>query len=354
MFRYLLLSVACLAAAVCRGEVKVSYPVTMYNFGAFSEESGPVSCLFPVVNTGDEPLAIIAARATCGCTQPRYPREPIAPGDTAFVSVTYDPNQRPGRFNKQVYVETNANPPKQRLDIKGTVIGAPATVARRYPASFGPLMMEHPAMMMGDVLKNEFKTAYFNGYNRGTDSLSVTAVSTPPYIKMMASPEVAPPGEQVTLVAFVEGAKCPDYGLVEDSIVISLGGREQFAIPFTLIVSEDFSKMSAADKEKAPVLALEGDRLDFGHIDRHGAPVSARLKIGNTGRSTLEVRRIYSAEPGITVSPSRLSIKKGQSAEVTVTVDPSVQKGALLNTPLLIIANDPSRPTTRIRLVGEY
>lgn len=354
MRRKLLSTIAIAAAITASAEVSSHFPVTSYNFGAFSEESGPVSTKFPIVNTGTEPLTILSARATCGCTQPKYPHESIAPGDTAYIDVTYDPAYRPGRFHKQVYIETNAVPAKTRLDIEGVVIGSPTTISRRYPASLGPIKMEHPGMMLGDVLIGEYKTVYFNGYNQSPDSLRITTVRAPEYIQLMPSPEVALPGENLSIIAFIQGEKCKEYGLIEDSVEISVRPGENYVIPFTLIVNEDFSKLSPEDIEKAPVAQVSGESVDFGKIDRNGAPLTRTFTIKNNGQSTLEIRRIYSADKGVSASCPDKTLKKGQETTVNVTVDPTKQKGAILNAKMLVISNDPMRPTQTVRLVGEW
>ncbi|WP_290452762.1 DUF1573 domain-containing protein, partial [Duncaniella muris] len=58
-----------------------------HDFGAFDEDLGTVYCDFRLINASDEPIAIISARANCGCTKPEYSRDPIAPGDTAVIRV---------------------------------------------------------------------------------------------------------------------------------------------------------------------------------------------------------------------------------------------------------------------------
>lgn len=353
MLRKLITAAAAVAAMAAAAGPVAHFPVTSYNFGAFDEEAGPVSYDFPLVNTGDAPLTILAARATCGCTTPVFPRKPVAPGDTAYISVEYNPMARPGRFNKQIYVETDASDTKKRLDVSGVVIGGAVTIARRYPADFGAVKLAKPVLMMGEVTKGRFKTVYFDGYNRSSDSLRIIAVRAPEYVSVAPAPEVAPPGEQLTLIAFVNGETCPLYGLVEDSVTMATDRGDTFTLPLTMIVQEDFSGLSPADMAKAPVITPEADRIDYGTLRAGGAPVTRSIRITNNGRSTLEIRRVYSADPGITAEAGATSLKPGKSAVVTATVDPSALPADILNARLTVISNDPLHPTTVIRLVGE-
>ncbi len=76
--------------------------------------------VFKFKNTGTEPLIIKNARGSCGCTVPKWPGEPIKPGQTATIEVKYDSN-RLGNFIKTITVETNEAAGKHTLTIKGNV-----------------------------------------------------------------------------------------------------------------------------------------------------------------------------------------------------------------------------------------
>lgn len=86
---------------------------TSHDFGAFDEDMGRVSTDFRLVNTGNEPLIIYAARASCGCTIPSYTKEPIAPRDTATIKVVYDPAGRPGNLTRKSRLKPTATPGRQ-------------------------------------------------------------------------------------------------------------------------------------------------------------------------------------------------------------------------------------------------
>lgn len=101
----------------------VEFAETQHDFGNIDEDGDPVSYEFEFTNTGDEPLLIVSATASCGCTRPEFPTKPIKPGKSGKIKVTYLPKGRPGEFNKTVRVKTNAPRPKRvTLKISGVVI----------------------------------------------------------------------------------------------------------------------------------------------------------------------------------------------------------------------------------------
>ncbi|MBD3638406.1 MAG: DUF1573 domain-containing protein [Crocinitomicaceae bacterium] len=84
------------------------------------------SCKFTVTNTGKEPLIISLCKGSCGCTVPVCPQEPIAPGESAEISVKYNTN-KVGPINKSVTITSNAvNEPRKVVRIKGNVKAKPS------------------------------------------------------------------------------------------------------------------------------------------------------------------------------------------------------------------------------------
>tara|TARA_B100000989_G_scaffold173467_1_gene130080 strand:- start:10682 stop:11152 length:471 start_codon:yes stop_codon:yes gene_type:complete len=75
---------------------------------------------FTFTNNGTEPLIIKNARASCGCTVPDWPKEPIMPGKTEKIKVNYATN-RVGKFTKNITLTTNVDKKPVILTIKGEV-----------------------------------------------------------------------------------------------------------------------------------------------------------------------------------------------------------------------------------------
>lgn len=111
---------------------KYHFKKETHDFGTIPE--GPsVSYSFEFKNTGNAPLIISNVSASCGCTSPEWPKEPILPGKKGRIKVTYLTAGRGGQpFFKDVYITSNVptenNAPKQ-LHIKGVVTAASSVPA---------------------------------------------------------------------------------------------------------------------------------------------------------------------------------------------------------------------------------
>lgn len=107
--------------AYAKNTASMKMSETVWDFGTIKQKS-PVSHEFTFTNTGDGNLVILDATAECGCTTPEYPKNPIAPGKSGKIKVTYNPVGRPGSFEKTVTIKTNGSPKKVRVKIRGTVM----------------------------------------------------------------------------------------------------------------------------------------------------------------------------------------------------------------------------------------
>ena len=94
---------------------------TSYNFGEI-QQGESVTHDFILKNTGEADLIISAAKGSCGCTVPEWPKTPIAKGEDAVIKVTFNSSGKSGKQNKTVTLVTNAIPNTKVLTINGNVI----------------------------------------------------------------------------------------------------------------------------------------------------------------------------------------------------------------------------------------
>lgn len=91
-----------------------------FNFGTVVEGE-KVSHTFEFTNTGDEPLILSNARGSCGCTVPKWPREPIQPGESSEVTVEFNTKNKRGQRSQKVTITANTNPPETFIYLEGQV-----------------------------------------------------------------------------------------------------------------------------------------------------------------------------------------------------------------------------------------
>lgn len=335
----------------------------VHDFGVILEQDGKVHCMMRVVNTGTEPLIIVKAQAGCGCTAIQFPQEPIQPGDTATVGITYNPSGRPGQFTKQVLVTTNTMPQRTIVEISGNVIPSDATLDEQYPVRAGSLRISQSIIPFGELVKGKNKTLYLSAYNASTDTVMVTVMGFKPHLRLAVVPDTVPPARVTALTVHYLSDKAPLWGLNTDTVMVFCrtlrhrptdGPVGMAEIQVMAQVIEDFDSLSDKDRHDAPVISADcGDRIDLGTITKQGERVTRTFTITNRGKRPLAIRRLWVPDgEGITVTANRTEIKRGKSATVTVTVDTSRQQGDLLNVPLTVMTNDPVTPRLTIRLVG--
>ncbi len=85
-----------------------------WNFGTMSEGE-VVEHDFSFTNTGKKPLLISDVQATCGCTIPEWPREPIRAGQGGVIKIRFNSAGKHESINKDVTIFSNANPIKKQL-----------------------------------------------------------------------------------------------------------------------------------------------------------------------------------------------------------------------------------------------
>ncbi|MDE6085211.1 MAG: DUF1573 domain-containing protein [Muribaculaceae bacterium] len=324
-----------------------------HDFGAFDENDGVVKCRFQYVNIGDEPLTVVASRATCGCTSSSYTKTPVEPGDTGYVEVSYNPTGRPGRFAKKVYIDFNTEHPRYTLLIKGVVIGSSNTLRGRYPVDAGPLKFRSDNILLGEVQNGKSKSAFFEAYNATPDTISPEWLYIPEGVKINTSIPAVPPGEQATYTVYFVPEK-DMYGIYTDSLVIQATPHDEpSSVSVIAIIEEDFSRLTPGQLRDAPLIQLDTKVVDLGSISRNAGPVTTSFTFRNTGKDNMLIRRVYTTDSGITVSTDSDKLKKGKEATVNVTIDPLSLSSEILNGRISIIVNDPVHPTSVVRVVGE-
>lgn len=98
-------------------EPKMTFEEMKWDFGTITEGER-VEHTFKFVNDGASDLVVSSATASCGCTIPDKPKEPVAPGETGEIRVEFNSTGKSDMVTKDITILANTNPVKTVLQIK--------------------------------------------------------------------------------------------------------------------------------------------------------------------------------------------------------------------------------------------
>ncbi|SDM34401.1 Protein of unknown function [Catalinimonas alkaloidigena] len=99
----------------------ITFKETKHDFGDI-KQGDVVTYVFEFENTGKSPLILSQVQTTCGCTTPKWPREPIAPGTKSSITAQFNSTGKMGHQNKVITVISNASNSPARVSIVSNVL----------------------------------------------------------------------------------------------------------------------------------------------------------------------------------------------------------------------------------------
>ena len=99
----------------------ISFKENSIDFGDIVQGQ-KVEQTFVLTNTGKQPLIISNVAATCGCTVPSWPKEPVAPGKSAEIKVSFNSTGKVGKQNSVVRIYSNASEPIEKVSLISNVL----------------------------------------------------------------------------------------------------------------------------------------------------------------------------------------------------------------------------------------
>lgn len=356
-----LLLIICQIKAQNNAQISTDEP--SYNFGTIAEENGPASHTFIIKNTGTGPLVITRITASCGCTQPEWSKEPISPGQTGEVTVTYNPKGRPGPFYKTISLFSNAKKSNYTLGIKGNVTPKPLQPVFIYPYSIGDLKLQSKTVLFSTIRPDESLGERIQVINEGKTTLTIHAGKTPHYLIAEVLPTIIKPGETGEITFLLNAKEAKRKGRITTELPIILEGPGQKEIESKIHVAaniiDDFSNMTATEKTQAPVAQLSETLLEFGKLPSKGSiiplignKVSGTIDISNTGNSSLIIYSVTCDDEVVDISGGKREVKPGSTVTFKVTLRPRDIK-TKLESLINIVCNDPKGPVRLVKVTAE-
>lgn len=332
-----------LAIAQMKNKPAIQFATLSHDFGTLKEEAGKATHEFVFTNTGNAPLIIQQVTASCGCTTPNWTKQPIAPGATGKVTVTYATTGRPGHFTKIITVRNNSNQSPIQLYINGNVSPKPLSQELAFPVSFGELRLKSTILAFGTLTHGTAKSLSVPVYNSSAKPASLSFGKLPSHITVTPATAIIAPGKELYLRFSYNSTAVNDLAFRNDKITLIVNGNAATShnniLTASAYLSENFGTRSKAQQNEAPIGTLSAKTIKLGKIQTN-KKASGIITITNTGKSPLLIRKAYSDCGCIHFSLPAKGIAPGQSYGLHFVVSAGSQPGYMIEN-VNILTNSP-------------
>ena len=347
------LCMALVAVAMMAQDPVITFVKTEHDFGKINEADGRVTVVFEFKNEGMSPLILSNVRASCGCTTPEWTKEPVEPGKKGSIKVTYNPNGRPGRFQKTITITSNATEPTKKVYIKGEVIPKPAKPVNKYPIAVGDLSMKEKTLDLGTIKKGQNKSGEMEYANltQAEHKVELATNSADSYLVYQVTLANPKANETGKFVFAVETNNTKLYGPVEANAYVVIDGKREINDTYKLTVRanivEDFSTLTVEQKQQAPIIEVPNEfnvgTLAAGKVHKYVFPIK------NIGVNPLEIRRVYAVDKALTCKQPK-AIKSSKKGTVAVDINTKGLQPGAYTREVIIISNDYMNSVRRVKL----
>ncbi|MFT5618265.1 MAG: hypothetical protein ACI85I_001497 [Arenicella sp.] len=323
-----------------------------HDFRIIKEDDGVVSTRFFFQNVNEKTVVISGVFVSCGCTSPEWTERVLKPNDTASISISYDPIDRPEKFEKYIRIEFEGNHEPQFVVIQGNVTPRAKGVRDWFPFRLGNLWFKQSNVFIGTLKKGEVRLVENKIYNNSRKSIEIDFQKSifPKFIKPLTSKIILAPKDSATFQFEYRSKENRDWGFVTDSVLLMTSDllNPTKKLEIGVILKEKFE----GNTKKQPEIIVENrmGSYDFGTIQQDST-LEMRFTIQNLGNKKLKIRKISSNCDCIEFvnNFSKISRRKEQTLIVRLKPD----RLGFFNKRVSIISNDRDNDSLRLELEGE-
>ena len=345
---YIILLVAVLPCRADRRGTALRFEQTSIDFGTVAEEGGPVEHIFRFRNLSAEPVVVLGATTSCGCTRAEHSREPVAAGGEGQIVARLSPMHYPGAFDRKIMIHTSEG--DYTLRIYGRVTPRPLTFEERYPIALGKgVCMSRATHAFGYIEhgKPQYDTLWIANRSAREVQLRLIPTATSDALQLTAPQRVAAGDSVAIRIGYALPERCNIYGTLKDVVSVEIDGERSKRSILAHGIAID-SRDEFADTEE-PKIELSENFIKFGRLKYGKSAPSARVKVCNTGVSALEIRCIELEEAFFTARiEGNRRLRRGRTCEIVVT--PSTNTYGAVIGRVKIISNDPQHPMRSIKV----
>lgn len=355
----ILIFLALALGAEVKGQEKIGNSLEIdklvHNFGDILLSSGPVSCEFKVTNTGDKPAVIYNVISSCGCTDVKWTREPLMPGKTGKISVTYTNDEGAYPFDKSLTAYFSDVKKPVILKIRGVSITKKQPLTELYPVHYGPLGLRDSIFKCGNLEQGGQKSDVVMTANTSDTPITVTFENVSKNLSIKVSPNPIP-AQSTAEVSFTVTSDREMWGknyywatpVINGKKYKNSEGRSDIGVwAFT---KDNFSHLTDEQKSKGPRPMFETSTYSFGRVKK-GTTVTAEFSFKNEGKQDLCVYAV-NADATNWSHGNIPTAKPGEKVSFKVTLNTADMPVGEALTIVTLTTNSPLRPIVNLFIAG--
>jgi hypothetical protein len=217
----------------------------------------------------------------------------------------------------------------------------------------GNLLMSRNGVSFAQIFNTETKSDSITVYNNGDRPMKIDFQKPAAHIKTAISSNAIMPGETAVVSISYDASRANGFGFQSgDRVYLQTDDSIQ---PMKIIyvsanVKEDFSKLTAKQRENAPKIEFEEKIFDFG-TKPSGDAVPHTFTFRNTGKSDLIIRKVHASCGCTATSPEKTVIAPGESSKIDINFNTAGRKGNQFKS-ITVITNDPASPEVMLQVKG--
>ena len=268
----------------------------IHDFGDVLIENGPVSCTFTVKNIGQTPAVIYNVVSSCGCTDVKWTREPLRPGDSGKISVTYTNDEGPYAFDKTLTVYFSDVKKPYILKVRGVAHEKKKSLEELYGIKIGPVGIKETYIKCGNIEQGGMRSDFTTIANLSDKLVKVEFAEVSDHLAVKVSPNPIPAHSTAELEFTVKASR-DKWGKNNYWAVPVIDGKRYTAsngdkrLGFWAFTKEDFKSLSEEEKSKGSRPMFESSTWSFGKI-KAGETVHATYEFTNKGSKPFCVYKV--------------------------------------------------------------
>ena len=324
---------------------------TIHNFGDIMLDSGPVSCTFTFKNISEKPVVVYNVVSSCGCTDVSWTKEPLRPGQSGNVSVTYSNDEGPYPFDKTITMYVSDIKKPVLLKIRGVSVAKAIPLEESYPVAFGSFALKDTEFRCGNIEQGEHKSEAVMVANLSNKPLEVTFTDISEHLDISVSPNPIP-ARSTAEMSFSVSACRKLWGKNVYKATPVVGGKryEDNTISIWAFSKENFDKLSEEEKSDGPRPMFKESTFQAGKVKK-GEVIKAKFTFQNVGKKPFGVYKVDIDSPKWKHG-SIPATEPGGWTSFTIDIDTSDMPSGEMLTIVTLTTNSPLRPIVNLFIAG--